>query len=114
VDVDLLIEQWRLYAKANRAAANENKSKGDNFGAELCLARGAVRLAAADLLELHRDEPIAAAKQMHKHAGELRQHHWPFVGFDEAAIRYTKARTWQDCAKAIDPGLPEVQPKLSD
>lgn len=66
MDVESLIEQWRLYAKANRAAANENKSKGDSFGA------------------------------------------------DEAAIRYTKARTWQDCAKAIDPGLPEVQPKLSE
>jgi hypothetical protein len=114
VDVDSLIEQWRLYAKANQAAAKENRATGDQFGAELCLARGSVRLAAADMLELHRDDPMAAAKQMHKNAGQLRQHHWPFVGFDEAAIRYTKARTWQDCAKAIDPGLPEVQPKLSD
>lgn len=114
MDVDSLIEQWRLYAKANRAAANENKPKGDNFGAELCLARGAVRLAAADLLEQFRDDPMAAAKAMHKNAGQLRQHHWPFVGFDQAAIQYTQARTWQDCAKAIDPGLPEVQPKLSE
>ena len=114
MDVESLIEQWRLYAKASRAAADENRKRGDNFGAELCLARGAVRLAAADLLEQSKDDPMAAAKQMHKRVGELRQLHWPFVGFDEAALRYTQARTWQDCAKAIDPSLPEVQPKLSD
>lgn len=112
--VDSLIEQWRLYAKANRRVANENRAKGDQFGADLCLARGAVRLAAANMLEQHRDDPEAAAKEMHKNAQGLRQHHWPFVGFDEAAIRYTKARAWQDCAKAIDPSLPEVQPKLSE
>jgi hypothetical protein len=49
---------------------------------------------------------------MHGNARELWQRHWPFVGFDEAALKYTKARTWQDCARSIDPGLPEVQPKL--
>ena len=114
MDTDSLIEQWRLYAKANRARAGDNRAKGDQFGAELCLARGAVRLAAADLLERHKDDPLVAARLMHKTAGELRQHHWPFVGFDKAAIQYTQARTWQDCAKAIDPSLPEVQPKLSD
>ena len=54
------------------------------------------------------------ARRYNRHAGELRQHHWPFVGFDEVAIRYTKARTWQDCAQALDPSLPEVQPKLSE
>jgi hypothetical protein len=51
---------------------------------------------------------------MHKNAGQLRQHHWPFVGFDQIAVKYTQARTWQDCAKAIDPSLPQVQPKLSE
>lgn len=114
MDVDSLIAQWRLYAKANQAQASQNRQTGDQFGAALCVARGSVRSAAADMLELHRDDPVAAAKNMHRTAGELRQHHWPFVGFDEAAIRYTKARTWQDCAKAIDPALPEVQPKLSE
>lgn len=114
MDIDSLIEQWRLYAKANRIHANENQVKGDGFGAELCLVRGAVRSAAADMLEKLRDDPMAAAKNMHKNAIELRQIHWPFVGFDQAAIKYTKSRTWQDCAKAIDPTLPEVQPKLSD
>ena len=115
MDIDSLIEQWRLYAKANQVHANARTGpSGDNFGAELCLARGAVRLAASEMLERLRDDPMTAAKNMHKRAGELRQHHWPFVGFDKAAIQYTQARTWQDCAKAIDPSLPEVQPKLSE
>jgi hypothetical protein len=114
MDVDSLVEQWRLYAKANQAQASLNRQTGDQFGSELCLARGAVRLAAADLLEQRRDDSMAAAREMHQNAQGLRQHHWPFVGFDQAAIRYTQARTWQDCAKAIDPSLPEVQPRLSD
>lgn len=114
MDVESLVEQWRLYAKASQAQANLNRQTGDQFGAELCTARGSVRLAAAEMLEQRRDDPMAAAQDMHKNAQGLRQHHWPFVGFDEAAIRYTKARTWQDCAKAIDPNLPEVQPKLGE
>ena len=114
MDVDSLIEQWRLYAKANRLHADANRAKGDPFGAELRLARGAVRLAAAELLERGRDDPMAAAREMHKNAEGLRQHHWPFAGFDQIAVKYTQARTWQDCAKAIDPSLPEVQPKLTD
>jgi hypothetical protein len=80
MDVDALIEQWRLYAKANQAQASQNRQVGDQFGAELCLARGSVRSAAANMLDLHRDDPVAVAKNMHRNAGELRQHHWPFVG----------------------------------
>ena len=114
MDVDSLIEQWKLYAKANRVHADVERKSGDLFGAELCLARGAVRLAAAEVLDKLRDDPMAAAKSMHRNAQQLRQYHWPFVGFDQIAVKYTQARTWQDCAKAIDPGLPEVQPKLSD
>jgi hypothetical protein len=114
MDVDSLIKQWRSYAKANHVEAEHKRASGDQFGAELCLARGAVRSAAAELLDQQRDDPMAAAKDMHRKAGELRQHHWPFAGFDEAAVKYTQARTWQGCARGIDPGLPEVQPKLSD
>ncbi len=114
MDVDALIEQWKLYAKANRVHANAQRASGDLFGAELCLARGAVRLAAAEMLDRFRDDPAGAARNMHNKAKELHQHHWPFVGFDEAALKYTKARTWQDCAKAVDPSMPEVQQKLSE
>jgi hypothetical protein len=34
----------------------------------------------------------------------------PFVGYDEAAVCYTRARTWQACARELDRSLPEVQP----
>jgi hypothetical protein len=52
---------------------------------------------------------------MHRRAAALWQRDLPFApltGFDQAAIDYTQARIWQDCAQSIEPGLPEVQPKL--
>lgn len=113
MDVDALIAQWRRYAKANSARANADRMSGDLFGAELSVARGAVRSAAAEMLDRLRDDPVAAARDMHRNATELRQHHWPFGGFDQIAVKYTQARTWQDCARAVDPSLPEVQPKLA-
>jgi hypothetical protein len=58
------------------------------------------------------DEPAEAAKEMHKRATALWQHHLPLIGYDEAALKYTEARTWQDSARAIDPSLPIVQPRL--
>jgi hypothetical protein len=112
MDVDALIGQWQRYAKANRGHARAIQALGDLFGAELSLARGAVRLAAAELLAKSRTDPLAAAEAMHRTARELRQHHWPFADFDQVAVKYTQSRTWQDCARSIDPSLPEVQPKL--
>jgi len=50
---------------------------------------------------------------MHRRATALWQSDLPLVGYDEAAIAYTKARIWQHCAQSIDPGLSEVQPKLT-
>lgn len=110
---DALIGQWRSYARANRVHAHADQAVGDLFGAELSLARGVVRLAAAELLDRFRADPVAAAESMHRTAQVLRQHHWPFAEFDQVAVTYTQARTWQDCARSINPSLPEVQPKLS-
>lgn len=114
MDVDALIEQWNGYASANRMRAHLDERGGDTFGARLHRARAEVRQAAAEMLTAMRSEPIAAAKAMHNNARQLRQHHWPFAGFDQTAVNYTRARTWQDCAKAIDPSLPEVQPRLRE
>jgi hypothetical protein len=113
MDVPSLIAQWRQFAVANRTHAAHDRREGDEFGAALATARGEVRQAAAELLSRLEDDPMAAAKHMHQQARELWQHHWPFVGFDEAALKYTQARTWQDCARAIDPSLPVVQPRLT-
>jgi hypothetical protein len=114
MDVDSLIAQWRQYALANKAHAVNERRAGDDFGAELAIVRGAVRQAAAELLQQMADDPLAAAKEMHNRAKVLWQHALPLIGFDEAALKYTRARTWQDCALALDPSLPIVQPKLND
>ncbi|HEY2696923.1 MAG TPA: hypothetical protein VGJ45_15740 [Pseudonocardiaceae bacterium] len=113
MDVDALIALWRRYAKANQVYANADQARGDLFGAELCLARGAVRQAAAELLAKFRDDPKTAAETMHRTARGLCQRHWPFAQFDQVAVKYMQSRMWQDCALSIDPSLPEVQPKLS-
>jgi hypothetical protein len=112
VDVESLIEQWQLYARACKMHALTDENNGDSFGGQLHRTRGEVRQAAAAMLEQFRSDPMAAAKNMHKKAIELHQIHWSFVGFDQAALKYTQARTWQDCARAIDPSLPVVQPRL--
>jgi hypothetical protein len=112
VDVYWLISQWRVYANANKVRAEVLRKEGDFFGMELCLARGEVRQHAAELLRRMAGDPQYVAKEMHDSAKALWQHTLPLIGFDEAALKYTRARTWQDCARAIDPGLPVVQPKL--
>lgn len=81
----------------------------------LCLARAEVRAQAAELLAASAT-PTAAAMEMHRRAAALWQPDLPLiplVEFDTAAIAYTKARIWQDCAQTIEPGLPEIQPKLA-
>ncbi len=102
---------WQRYARANIAQARVCHSSGDEFGASLSTARGEVRAAAAALWA---GSACAreAAREMHRRATALWQSDLPMVGFDAAAIQYTQARTWQDCARAIDPDLPEVQPRL--
>jgi hypothetical protein len=111
VDVPALIALWLDYAKSGRIKANGLRRNGDFFGAELCVARAAVRQEAAQLLRRN-DDPVAAAALMLRRAAQLWLPDLPFVGFDEAAIDYTSARTWQGCARTIDPSLPVVQKRL--
>ena len=86
--------------------------QGDTFGSALSLARAEVRALAAELLAASA-MPEDAAKEMHRRATALWQRDLPLVGFDPAAVAYARARIWQDCARAIDPSLPEVQPRLT-
>ena len=109
---EALVDQWRLFVRANRACAARREQDGDVFGASLAMARAEVRRQAADLLEISRD-PMVVARQLHDRAAALWRHGLPLVGFDEAAMDYTRARAWQDCARAIDPSLPVVQPKFT-
>ena len=112
MDVPSFIAQWRKYATANLNHAALEQKRGSPFGADLALARGEVRQAAAELLQKSLSDPVQAAKHMHERAKASWQHTLPLIGFDEAALKYTRARTWQDCARAIDPSLPVVQPQL--
>ena len=108
------VARWRDYAHRNKLSAALQERTGDAFAARLCLARAEVRAQAAELLAASAT-PAAAAMEMHRRAAALWQSDLPLAplaGFDAAAIAYTQARIWQDCAHTIQPGLPEVQPKL--
>lgn len=60
---------------------------------------------------LHANSDLAKATTlMMNNAIEAHIRTPPLVGFDQAAIRYTVARTWQRCALMLDPSLVEVQP----
>jgi hypothetical protein len=106
-----LVARWLDYAQRNKHGAAVERASGDVFGAQLSTARADIRTKAAELLAASAT-PAAAAVEMHRRATALCQSDLPFIGYDAAAIVYTQARIWQNCAQAIEPGLPEVQPKL--
>jgi hypothetical protein len=106
-----LVGLWRCYARRNLAEAAVRHDSGDLFGAALSSARAEVRAASAELLRRSAD-PAEAARVMHRTVCELWLTDLPLLGFDAAAVQYTRARTWQDCARTLDPSLPEIQPRL--
>jgi hypothetical protein len=106
-----LVALWMTYAQHSRLAARTQDTNGDTFGAQLSQARADIRQAAAELLVATPD-PQQAAAEMHRRATALWELDLPFVGFDAAAVTYTKARVWQDCARTINPALSEVQARL--
>ena len=103
---------WLDYAQRNKRCAAAQRARGDVFGALLSMTRADVRTQAAQLLAVSAT-PTAAAVEMHRRATMLWQSDLPLIGFDAAAIAYTQARTWQSCAQTIEPGLPQVQPRLT-
>jgi len=102
---------WLDYAQRNKHGAAVQQANGDVFGAQLCMARADVRTHAAELL-VASATPAIAAMEMHRRATALWQPNLPLIGYDTAAIAYIQARIWQNCARTIEPGLPEVQPRL--
>lgn len=111
-DVAEILARWRALANAGHSAARfERHQKGDEFAAELIEVRREVRIEAITTLVSSAGDVLATAKWMHDRAIELHvPKSSPLVGFDEVALKYTRARTWQSCAWELDPGLPEVQP----
>lgn len=109
-DVERLISDWRAWARWGQAQGDLLRRHGDEFGAVLAEARGEVRAQAAQLLQ-DSDSIEGTASLMYGHARRLAPGHYPMIGFDAAAVRHTQARTWQACAWALNPDLPEVQPR---
>jgi hypothetical protein len=110
--VEAILDRWRAWiAQAYAQVQHERHTIGDEFAATLIEARRDVRREALDLVHKQRAEDLpATARLMHERAIQHHVRDSPIVGFDEAAVRYTKARTWQACAWQLDPDLPEVQP----
>lgn len=107
-EVRALVERWRSWAAASRSLAAIDRRLGKDFDAALKLTRATARDAAAALLLSQ--APADAAAEMLGTANGLSVRTPPLIGYDRAAVEYTAARTWQDCAWSIDPSLPEVQP----
>jgi hypothetical protein len=101
---------WRSWAVAARQQARAAVSQGDQFDSSLKTARATIYDQAVALLQRNTDVSMAAALMM-KNAGQLHVRTPPLIGFDQAAVRYTIARTWQRCALMLDPSLDEVQPR---
>lgn len=109
-----LAATWDGYAAFNRTEAEKRKQANDWFGAELALARAEVRQQAAEILRQFAHSPEYAAKVMYANAVDRSVSRLPVAeasAIDEATRNHTRARAWQDCAHAIDPSLPEVQPR---
>jgi hypothetical protein len=107
---DTVVRRWRHWAATATAQATVLRTYGEYFDARLKQARAEIRRAAAEVLKSASDPETAAALMM-RQAVEASVRVPPIIGYDEAAIRYTAARTWQACAREIDPDLPEAQPR---
>jgi hypothetical protein len=103
------IQLWESWAAAGHQLSRVLASQGSLFDSALKDARAATYEGAMALLRAN-PERQKAAQMMIKRAAELHVRTPPLVSFDEAAIRYTMARTWQRCALLLDPSLDEVQP----
>lgn len=108
-----LAARWRDYAEAGSRRAMRLRRHGQVFDAEIQFARAQVRRKAAALLR--KQARLEAARRMHDAAFQARQHvppplmGMPLPEVDRICLSYTCARTWQACAWALDPSLPEVQ-----
>lgn len=100
---------WEAWAAAGRRQSRALAAQGSMFDSSLKDARAVTYERAVALLHANPDMAIAG-RLMLKNAVESHVRTPPLVGFDQAAIRYTVARTWQRCALMLDASLAEVQP----
>lgn len=113
VAVSETVTRWRTWAAQAFVHASRLEQQGERFDAQLKRARASVRAQAADILRSTPDL-AKAGDEMIRYAIRYSVRIAPLIGFDEAAVKYTRARTWQACAWELDPDLPVVQPRWSD
>lgn len=109
IDATQATQLWESWAAAGRRQSSALASQGSLFDSTLKDARATTYERAVSLLRANPDL-AKAAQLMIKLASELYVRYPPLAGFDQAAVRYTVARTWQRCALMLDPALAEVQP----
>lgn len=109
VDTDDTAQLWVTWADAARHQARALGTQGNLFDCSLKNARAETYARAVAVLRANPDHE-QAAKVMMKNAAEVHVRVAPLIGFDQAAVRYTVARTWQRCALMLDSSLDEVQP----
>lgn len=109
---DEIIRRWLRYAASERCHAARLRAEHDQPFDQLRDTRAAARAGAAEVLAEATDFASAADRMM----AEVRRVYVrvpPLLGFDEAMLSYTSARTWQACARELIPDLPEIQPRWS-
>lgn len=109
VDAKETTQLWASWAVAAHQLSRVLAAQGSLFDASLKNARAVTYERAAALLRASPDRE-KAARSMIRNAVEAHVRTPPLIGFDDAALRYTVARTWQRCAVMLDPALNEVQP----
>jgi len=109
IDGQETAQLWASWAAAGHHLSRALAARGSLFDSTLKNARAATYDRAVALLHANPD-PEQTAQLMIKRATEVYVRTPPLIGFDQAAVRYTVARTWQRCARMLDPSLEEVLP----
>lgn len=109
LDREEVVQRWLRYAHSEECHAQLVRRDGGQPFDQLRQARARVRREAAQLLA-DAGDVTEAARTMLDHARRLRVAEPPLVGFDQAMLAYTQARTWQACALELLPDADPVQP----
>ena len=114
VNDETVADQWEAWARHATALARRLEDAGDSFDASLKAARADAYRSAAEQLRGNTGDPGSVAGVLMRCAAQTQVRTPPLIGFDQAAVNYTRARTWQRCARELDPTLDEVQPRWSE
>ncbi len=110
VDAAVVCAQWEEWATFAVYQARVLTADNSGYDASLKAARAETYRHAVAIPRAN-PEPAEAARLMMENATRLRVLTSPLIGFDPVGVRYTVARTWQRCARMLDPSIEEVQPE---